>query len=113
MGARMLDGGVMGYRTLTLAETLAGAERAAKRVERWPQWKRDVSGLARIGTTGIGERDDAEIMLLDTIKAQIFIFHSEGWSLKEIGRRLGLRPRTVSKVLRKPVNSIVDRLIHS
>ena len=30
-------------RTLTLAEVLAGAERAAARVERWPEWKRELS----------------------------------------------------------------------
>ena len=64
-------------------------------------------------TEGMGERDDEGVMLLDTIKAQIFIFHEDGWSLKEIGKRLGLRPRTVSNVLRKPVNSVMNRLIHS
>ena len=30
-------------RTLTLAEILAGAERAAARVEKWPEWKRELS----------------------------------------------------------------------
>lgn len=30
-------------RTLTLAEVLAGAERAAARVEKWPEWKRELS----------------------------------------------------------------------
>lgn len=36
-------GDVIRPRTLTLAEVLAGAERAAARVERWPEWKRDLS----------------------------------------------------------------------
>lgn len=30
-------------RTLTLAEVLAGAERAEARVEKWPEWKRELS----------------------------------------------------------------------
>lgn len=36
-------GDVIRPRTLTLAEVLAGAERAAARVERWPEWKRELS----------------------------------------------------------------------
>jgi len=31
--------------TLTLREVLEGAERAEKRVERWPEWKRKLSPL--------------------------------------------------------------------
>ena len=30
-------------RPRTLAEILAGAERAAARVEKWPEWKRELS----------------------------------------------------------------------
>lgn len=50
-------------RTLTLAEVMAGVERAHKRVSRWPQWKRDVSGLCegdRIGSTEDEGEDDAD-----------------------------------------------------
>lgn len=37
-------------RTFTLAEILAGAERAAARVEKWPEWKRELSQRDRTAT---------------------------------------------------------------
>lgn len=33
-----------GPKTPTLAEVLEGAERAATRVAKWPEWKRELSG---------------------------------------------------------------------
>lgn len=74
-------------RTLTLAETLAGVERAHKRVERWPQWKRDVSCFK---PTDFAERDDGKFMtqyIVARVNTSVLYFEVEAssdWRAEEL-----------------------------
>lgn len=54
-------------RVLSLAEVLAGAERASARVARWPQWMRDLSRFKTPGNT-ITDRVGYEPMKTSTLR---------------------------------------------
>lgn len=94
-------------RTLTLAEVMAGAERAHKRVSRWPQWKRDVS---RIGSTGMREKDDERFMSTRTQLFEITVIrsvkNSEVYKF-EVGGKVG---RIALKGETLPVHIGIDRI---